>query len=147
MKYIYISAQKISKKKGNDACPKGRQQFTTKQNKSSFLVLFSVQDKRVKTLTLLASNQPHLTMQQPPPFEASSAPVPTEQDAMNLPLDDDLLAEIFRHLDDPASLNRCQHVCKRFYNVISVIFRMTPIFLGFYHVPNINRWLPQYMHT
>ncbi|KAJ4755736.1 hypothetical protein LUZ62_090141 [Rhynchospora pubera] len=85
------------------------------------------------------------------PIEAPQAPVQPEQDAANIPLDDDLLAEIFRRFDNVASLIRCLQVCKRFYHVISSILRTEPFFLGFYHVPNSTsprpRRLPQYIHT
>lgn len=97
--------------------------------------------------TLLASIQPHSTMRRPPPFGAPMAPVRLPQDAKNLPFDDDLLAEIFRHLDNPASLIRCLLVCRRFYHVISSVLHTTTFFLGFYHVSNNNRLLPQYINT
>ncbi|KAF3337557.1 F-box-like protein [Carex littledalei] len=87
-------------------------------------------------------------MGRPPPFGVPLAPVQPPQDAANLPLDVDLLAEIFRHLDNPASLIKCLLVCRRFYHVISSVLHTTPFFLGFYHVPNNNRvLLPQYINT
>lgn len=87
------------------------------------------------------------TMQQPPPFGVPLVPVRPQQDAAYLPLDDDLLAEIFRHLVEPASLIRCLHVCKHFYRIISSVLHTTPFFLGFFHMPNNSMRLPPYIHT